>query len=89
MLPSGAIAWHSKTQSITALTSTEAQFLLLSLLLNPFFTRHVLNCFGHYPIGGPIIIYEDNEACIKVINAWHSAWILSILCLKTIKLCGP
>ena len=37
MLPSGAIAWHSKTQSITALTSTEAQFLLLSLLLNPFF----------------------------------------------------
>ena len=32
------------------------------------FLCHVLNCLGQSPTG-PTLIYEDNEACINVVNA--------------------
>ena len=71
MLAGGAIAWRSKTQSVTALSSTEAEFYAaVSAAKCCLFIRHVLNCL-QYPPTGPTIIYEDNEACINVVNSRH------------------
>ena len=71
MLAGGAIAWRSKTQSTTALSSTETEFCAtVSAAKVCLFLRHVLNCLGQPPTG-PTLIYEDNEACINVINARH------------------
>ena len=71
MLAGGAIAWRSKTQSVTALSSTEAKFYAaVSAAKCCLFIRHVLNCL-QYPPTGPTIIYEDNEACINVVNSRH------------------
>ena len=71
MLAGGAIAWRSKTQSTTALSSTEAEFYAaVSAAKVCLFFRHVLNCLGQSPTG-PMLIYEDNEASINVVNAYH------------------
>ena len=67
----GAIAYRSKTQSVTALSSTEAEFYAaVSAAKACLFLRHVLHCLK-LPPTGPTNIYEDNEACINVINARH------------------
>ena len=71
VLTDGAIAWPSKTQSTTALSSTEAEFYAaVSAAKFCLFLRHVLNCLGKCPTG-PTLIYEDNEACINVVNTRH------------------
>ena len=71
MLAGGAIAWRSKTQSTTALSSTEAEFYAaVSAAKVCLFLRHILTCLQQPP-SGPTLIYEDNEACINVVNARH------------------
>ena len=71
MLASGAISWRSKTQSTTVLSSTEAKFYVaISATKVYLFIPHVLHCLGQPPTGSTII-YEDNKACIKVINACY------------------
>ena len=71
MLAGGAIAWRSKTQSTTALSSTKAElYAVVSAAKVCLFLRHVLNCLGQSPTG-PTLIYEDNKACINVVNAHH------------------
>ena len=57
MPASGAIAWHSKTQSFTALSSTEAGFYTtVSTAKVCLFICHVINCLGYHPTG-PTTIY--------------------------------
>ena len=72
MLAGDAIAWRSKIQSTTALSSTEAKFYAaVSAAKVCLFLRHVFNYLEQSPID-PTLIYEDNEACINVVNARHS-----------------
>ena len=71
MLAGGAIAWRSKIQSTTALSSTKAEFYaVVSATKVCLFLPRVLNCLGQHPTG-PNLIYEDNKACINVIDACH------------------
>ena len=69
MLAGGAIAGRSKTQSTTALSSTEAEFYAaVSAAKVCLFIFHILHCLKQPP-NGSTLIYEDNEACINDINA--------------------
>lgn len=71
ILAGGAITWSSKTQSTTALSSIKAEFYAALLLKSvSLFAMSLNNCLGQPPTG-PTIIYQDNEACINVINARH------------------
>ena len=71
MLAGGAIAWHSKTQSTTALSSTKAKlYAAVSVAKVCLFLCHVLNYLGRSPTG-PTLTYKDNKACINVVNACH------------------
>ena len=71
MLADGAIAWQSKTQSTTALSSTKAEFYAaVSAAKVCLFLCHVLT-YLQQSLTGPTLIYEDNEACINVVNARH------------------
>ena len=70
-LAGGAVVYCSKTQSVTALSSTEAEFFAaVSASKDVLYLRSVLRELGH-PIDLPTPIYEDNEACIKIINSRH------------------
>ena len=54
-----------------ALSSTESEFFAaVSTAKVVLFLRFVLKDLK-YPPQGPTIIYEDNKACIKIINARH------------------
>ena len=71
MLASGAISQRSKTQSTTALSSTETEFYAaISAAKVCLFLCHVLNYLGQ-SLTGPTLIYEDNVACTNVVNARH------------------
>ena len=71
MLAGGAIMYRSKTQTVTALSSTEAEFFAaVSASKIILYLRSVLKELS-LPMTSPTPIYEDNEACIKVINANH------------------
>ena len=70
-LAGGAIMYRSKTQSVTALSSTEAEFFAaVSAAKSVLFLRSILKELN-LPMTSPTPIYEDNEACIKVINSRH------------------
>ena len=57
IISGGTIARRSKTQSIAAQSSTEAEFYAaVSADKVCLFIRHVLNCLGHHPTG-PTTIY--------------------------------
>ena len=67
----GSIAYRSKTQSVTALSSTEAEFFAaVSASKDILYLRSVLSDL-HFPLSNPTPLYEDNEACIKVIKSRH------------------
>ena len=71
ILAGGAIAWDLKTQSTPTLSSTKADFNAVVFAAKVFlFLHHVLNCLGQPPTGRTLF-YEDNEACINVINTCH------------------
>ena len=68
-LAGGAIFYRSKTQSVTALSSTEAEFFAaIAASKVVLFLRFVLEDLT-YPMNNPTPIYENNESCIKIINA--------------------
>ena len=68
-LCNGAVAYRTKTQSITATSSTEAEFLAAVLTAKQAkYLRAVLKELG-FPQHGPTPIYEDNMSAIKMINA--------------------
>lgn len=68
-LASGVVAFRCTTQSITATSSTEAEFLAaVAAAKVAKYLRSILQDLG-YPQDGPTPLYEDNESCIKMINA--------------------
>ena len=64
----GAVAYRSKTQTLTASSSTEAEFIAAyDAAKTCKYLRYVLRDLG-YPQEGPTEIYIDNEAALKIIN---------------------
>ena len=65
----GTILYQSKAQSITALSSTEAELIAaVTAAKNVKYMRSILEELGH-PMEGPTPIYEDNQSAIEIINA--------------------
>ena len=65
----GAIVYRSKAQSITAQSSTEAEFLAaVTAAKTARFLRSVLKELGLEQCG-PTPIYEDNASTIEIVNA--------------------
>jgi hypothetical protein len=69
LLASGVVAYRCHTQTITATSSTEAEFLAaVEAAKVAKYLRSILHQLG-YPQVGPTPIYEDNESAIKMVNA--------------------
>jgi hypothetical protein len=63
------VIWSSKLQATVALSSTEAEYVALSLA-----TRDVIWCRTFlrelgFEQTNPTVIYEDNDSCIKIANS--------------------
>merc|ERR1712119_5363 len=64
----GAIVYRSKTQSINALSSTEAEFIAAcTCAKTALYLRSMLTELG-LPPDGPTPIYEDNASTIHIVN---------------------
>jgi hypothetical protein len=69
MLSGGPIAYRSKTQTITATSSTEAEFIAaVSSAKVAKYLRSILAQLG-FPQLGPTPLHEDNDSTIKMVNA--------------------
>ena len=65
----GAISYRCKTQSITATSSTEAEFLAAVMAAkHAKYLRAILQELG-FPQTAPTPIHEDNKSAINMINA--------------------
>ena len=68
LLGGGVVSYRSKTQPVTATSSTEAEFIAaVSAAKHAKYLRAVLLELG-YPQRGPTPIYEDNMSAINMIN---------------------
>ena len=69
MLCGAVVAYKSKTQSITATSSTEAEFIAaVAAAKTAKYLRSILSDLG-MPPRGPTRLYEDNMAAIQMVNA--------------------
>lgn len=69
LLACGVVAYRCHTQTITATSSTEAEFLAaVEAAKIAKYLRSILRELG-FPQDGPTPIYEDNESTIKMVNA--------------------
>ena len=69
MLSGGAVSYRTKMQSITATSSTEAEFLAAVFAAKQVkYLRAILLELG-FDQEEPTFIYEDNQSAIKMINA--------------------
>jgi hypothetical protein len=69
LLAGAAIPYRCKTQSLTATSSTEVEFLAaVTAGKITKYLRSILTELGYPPLG-PTILYEDNASAIKMINA--------------------
>lgn len=67
-LNDNSVFWKSKKQTIVALSSCEAEYVALSTCITEcLFLKQLLENQALY-IFKPILIYEDNQACIKMSN---------------------
>jgi len=65
----GVVAYRSKTQSVTATSSTEAEFVAaVSTAKTVRHPRAAMKDLG-FPMDSPTPIYEDNVAAINIVNA--------------------
>ena len=68
-LAGGAVVCKCKTQSITATSSTEAEFIAaVSAAKAARYLRSILDELG-YPMLSATTLYEDNASAIKMVNA--------------------
>merc|ERR1712115_22364 len=66
-----AVAFKSKTQTTTATSSTEAEFIAaVAASKTAIYLRSILTDLGFLP-SSPTPLFEDNEAAIKIINNNH------------------
>ena len=64
MLSGGSISWTSKLQPTVALSSTEAEYTVVSAAVQEaVFLRRLLGDLG-FAQGDPTTIFEDNQGCI-------------------------
>ena len=64
----GAIVCQSKMQTVTAISSTEAEFLAaISCAKITLYLRFMLEEFG-FPCYSPTRMYEDNASTIMIVN---------------------
>jgi len=69
LLCGGAISYRCKTQSITATSSTEAEFLAaVATAKHARYMRTIMTDLG-FPPKGPTVMYCDNQFAINMINA--------------------
>ena len=68
MLANATFAWGSKTQTVTALSSTEAEYIALASACAELCA--IINQLKQLPFPelatGPHLVLEDNQACIKM-----------------------
>ena len=68
MLANATYAWGSKTQTVTALSSTEAEYIALASACAELCA--IINQLKQLPFPelatGPHLVLEDNQACIKM-----------------------
>uniref|UniRef100_A0A0K8T1E2 Reverse transcriptase Ty1/copia-type domain-containing protein n=2 Tax=Lygus hesperus TaxID=30085 RepID=A0A0K8T1E2_LYGHE len=65
-----AVSWSSRKQSITALSSTEAEFVALASAVAE--TVWIIGLLREISIDPGIpIVFEDNQGCIKNIQKWE------------------
>ena len=62
----GAISWFSRIQKVTAAASSESEYVALAEVVNELHFLRQVKVFWTPPIGGSIIIREDNEGAIKM-----------------------
>jgi hypothetical protein len=73
LLASGVVAYRCPAQTITATSSTEAEFLAaVEAAKVAKYLRSILHQLG-YPQIGPAPIHEDNESAIKMVSAGRPA----------------
>jgi len=62
------IAWRSKKQSLVTLSSTEAEYIALTEAMQEvLWLRRLLKDFNQ-DISQPIIVFEDNQNCIRLLQ---------------------
>ena len=72
VLGGAAVAYKSKTQTVTATSSTEAEFIAAVLAAKTAkYLRAVLSDLG-FRQQEPTVLYEDNASAIKIVNARHT-----------------
>ena len=65
----GAIVYRSKTQSVTAISSTEAEFIAaVSCVKIALYLRSILYELG-FTCKGTTPIYKDNASTIDIVNS--------------------
>jgi len=69
LLCGGAISYRCKTKSITATSSTEAEFLAAVATVKHAQYMHAIMTNLGFPPKGPTIMYYDNQSAINMINA--------------------
>eukprot|EP00961_Rhodomonas_salina_P159799 2152143-Rhodomonas_salina.1 len=69
----GPVSWRSKRQSCTTLSSAEAKFVAARICgQEVIYLRALLTGLG-FPPSGPTLIWEDNPACIQMLeNLTHA-----------------
>uniref|UniRef100_A0A5S6Q5I8 Reverse transcriptase Ty1/copia-type domain-containing protein n=1 Tax=Trichuris muris TaxID=70415 RepID=A0A5S6Q5I8_TRIMR len=63
------ISWASHKQSTVALSSTEAEYIAASHTCRELLWLRQLLQDLSMPADGPIVIFEDNQACIKLVDS--------------------
>lgn len=64
----GVISWYCKKQTCVALSSTEAEFIALAeACQESIWITRLLNDLD-VKLDTPIVIYEDNQSCLKLIK---------------------
>jgi hypothetical protein len=63
------IIWSSKLQNSVALSSTEAEYVSLSITARDVIWCRTLLCELGFEQSNATVIYEDNDSCIKIANS--------------------
>lgn len=64
-----AICWVSKKQQCVSISSTESEYIALSVAISEAcWLKKILSDFCIFDLNRPIILYEDNQSAIKVAN---------------------
>jgi len=69
LLCGGAISYRCETQSITATSSTKAEFLAAVATVKHARYMHAIMTDLGFPPKGPTVMYCDNQSAINMINA--------------------